>query len=389
MSWNPFHPDIMEDPSSGHEYLLDQCPVHFFSSPEMRFYTLSRYDDVSSCLRDTTRFSSQYGQGPNFSEPAGMLCDPPQHTLYRKLIQPAFSPKAVEELRPKVISLTNELVDKILSGDSTFDLHDKIAFPLPVTIIAGMLGVPSSDLEKFKRWSDIQVEIMGSGDLDKYKEEQIEFQNYMLKHLRGRKLELAKEGREGKQDLLNLIASARNEQDEAIPEGDALSMLNQLLVGGNETTTSLITNLFWRLLEKPSRWRTLLEDRSLVRSAVEESLRYDPPVLGLYRNSASDIEIHDETIPEGEKVYVYYAAANRDPRVFNKPNEFDISRKARRHMSFGLGTHFCVGAPTARLEAEVVLEVMLERMPDLRMLNSGERIKPFFLWGRKHLPCAW
>lgn len=389
MSWNPFHPDIMEDPSSGHEYLLDQCPVHFFSSSEMRFYTLSRYDDVSSCLRDTTRFSSQYGQGPNFSEPAGMLCDPPQHTLYRKLIQPAFSPKAVEELRPKVISLTNELVDKILSGDSTFDLHDEIAFPLPVTIIAGMLGVPSSDLEKFKRWSDIQVEIMGSGDLDKYKEEQIEFQNYMLKHLRGRKLELAKEGREGKQDLLNLIASARNEQDEAIPESDALSMLNQLLVGGNETTTSLITNLFWRLLEKPSRWRTLLEDRSLVRSAVEESLRYDPPVLGLYRNSASDIEIHDETIPEGEKVYVYYAAANRDPRVFNKPNEFDISRKARRHMSFGLGTHFCVGAPTARLEAEVVLEVMLERMPDLRMLNSGERIKPFFLWGRKHLPCAW
>ena len=389
MSWNPFHPDIMEDPSSGHEYLLDQCPVHFFSSSEMRFYTLSRYNDVSSCLRDTTRFSSQYGQGPNFSEPAGMLCDPPQHTLYRKLIQPAFSPKAVEELRPKVISLTNELVDKILSGDSTFDLHDEIAFPLPVTIIAGMLGVPSSDLEKFKRWSDIQVEIMGSGDLDKYKEEQIEFQNYMLKHLRGRKLELAKEGREGKQDLLNLIASARNEQDEAIPEGDALSMLNQLLVGGNETTTSLITNLFWRLLEKPSRWRTLLEDRSLVRSAVEESLRYDPPVLGLYRNSASDIEIHDETIPEGEKVYVYYAAANRDPRVFNKPNEFDISRKARRHMSFGLGTHFCVGAPTARLEAEVVLEVMLERMPDLRMLNSGERIKPFFLWGRKHLPCAW
>ena len=389
MSWNPFHPDIMEDPSSGHEYLLDQCPVHFFSSSEMRFYTLSRYNDVSSCLRDTTRFSSQYGQGPNFSEPAGMLCDPPQHTLYRKLIQPAFSPKAVEELRPKVISLTNELVDKILSGDSTFDLHDEIAFPLPVTIIAGMLGVPSSDLEKFKRWSDIQVEIMGSGDLDKYKEEQIEFQNYMLKHLRGRKLELAKEGREGKQDLLNLIASARNEQDEAIPEIDALSMLNQLLVGGNETTTSLITNLFWRLLEKPSRWRTLLEDRSLVRSAVEESLRYDPPVLGLYRNSASDIEIHDETIPEGEKVYVYYAAANRDPRVFNKPNEFDISRKARRHMSFGLGTHFCVGAPTARLEAEVVLEVMLERMPDLRMLNSGERIKPFFLWGRKHLPCAW
>ena len=389
MSWNPFHPEVMEDPGSGHEYLLDQCPVHFFSSPEMSFYTLSRYEDVSKCLRDTSRFSSQYGQGPNFSAPVGMLCDPPQHTLYRKLIQPAFSPKAVEELRPEVISLANELVDAILSGDRTFDLHDEIAFPLPVTIIAGMLGVPRSDLEKFKHWSDIQVEIMGSGDLEKYKEEQFEFQNYMLKHLRARKLELAKKDEGGKQDLLNLIASARTEQDEAIPESDALSMLNQLLVGGNETTTSLITNLFWRLLEKPERWRSLLEDRSLVRSAIEESLRYDPPVLGLYRNSASDIELHNETIPEGKKVYVYYAAANRDPRVFKKPNEFDIARKARRHMSFGLGTHFCVGAPTARLEAEVVLEVMLERMPDLRMIHSGERIKPFFLWGRKHLPCAW
>ncbi len=389
MSWNPFHPEVMEDPGSGHEYLLDQCPVHFFSSPEMSFYTLSRYEDVSKCLRDTSRFSSQYGQGPNFSAPVGMLCDPPQHTLYRRLIQPAFSPKAVEELRPKVISFTNELVDRILSGDGTFDLHDEIAFPLPVTIIAGMLGVPGSDLEKFKHWSDIQVEIMGSGDVEKYKEEQFEFQNYMLKHLRARKLELAKKDEEGKQDLLNLIASARTEQDEAIPESDALSMLNQLLVGGNETTTSLITNLFWRLLEKPERWWSLLEDRSLVRSAIEESLRYDPPVLGLYRNSTSDIELHNETIPEGEKVYVYYAAANRDPRVFKKPNEFDIARKARRHMSFGLGTHFCVGAPTARLEAEVVLEVMLERMPDLRMIHSGERIKPFFLWGRKHLPCAW
>ena len=233
------------------------------------------------------------------------------------------------------------------------------------------------------------MEIMGSGDLEKYKDQQVEFQNYMLKHLRERKIELEKQNGERKQDLLSFIASARNERGDPIPESDALSMLNQLLVGGNETTTSLITNLFWRLLEKPVRWQTLLKDRSLVRSAIEESLRFDPPVLGLYRNSTSDIELHDETIPEGEKVYVYYAAANRDPRVFKKPNEFDISRKARRHMSFGLGTHFCVGAPTARLEAEVVLEVMLERMPTLRMLNPGERIKPFFLWGRKHLPCAW
>ena len=154
-------------------------------------------------------------------------------------------------------------------------------------------------------------------------------------------------------------------------------MLNQLLVGGNETTTSLITNLFWRLLEKPVRWQTLLKDRSLVRSAIEESLRFDPPVLGLYRNSTSDFELHNETITEGEKVYVYYAAANRDPRVFKNPNEFDISRKAKKHMSFGLGTHFCV-VPLRRVSRLRWYLRYVGTDTNFKNAEPGERIKPFF-----------
>ena len=143
------------------------------------------------------------------------------------------------------------------------------------------------------------------------------------------------------------------------------------------------------MLEKPERWQTLLEDQSLIPQVVEESLRFDPPVLGLYRNTKRDIVLHGQMIPSGSKVYIHYAAANRDATVFPDPDEFDVSRIPQRHMSFGLGVHFCLGATTARLEAEVALRVLLERLPDLRLIDRGERIGPFFLWGRKTLPLAW
>lgn len=385
MSWSPFKPDIIEDPANGHQHLLRECPVHHCEEFDPPFYTLSRYADVEEALRDIETYSSHWGQGPRFTEPAGMLSDPPQHTVYRKLIQQAFTPKAVEALRPQVEALTDSLIDDILAGPAEFDFHDQFAFPLPVIIIAGMLGVPSSDLEQFKVWSDMQVDIMGSEDPTKYMDEQMKFQEYMFNHMMNRRSEL-ESGVEVPDDLLTLVAGAKQEEGDYIPDGDALSMLNQLLVGGNETTTSLITNLMWRLLEEPARWQMILDDASLIEGAVEESLRFDPPVLGLYRNNTRDVELHCQVIPEGNKVWINYAAANRDPDVFANPDEFDITRPLQRHMAFGLGVHFCIGAPTARLEAEVALNRLRERLPGLELVNTGERIGPFFLWGRRKLP---
>jgi cytochrome P450 len=355
---------------------------------EPPFYTLSRYADVEYALRDIETFSSHFGQGPRFTEPAGMLCDPPQHTQYRKLIQQAFTPKAVAKLRPLVVPLANRLVDDILAGEREFDLHDDLAFPLPVIIIAGMLGVPSEDLEDFKRWSDMQVELMGSEDPSQYVDEQTRFQAYMHAHMMSHR-SLIESGAEVPEDLLTLVAGAKTDTGEYIPDVDALSMLNQLLVGGNETTTSLITNMIWRLLEVPSRWQEILDDESLIGAAVEESLRFDPPVLGLYRNTTRNVELHGQVIPEGSKVYINYAAANRDAGIFEKPDEFSLHRESKRHMAFGLGVHFCIGAPTARLEAEVALSLLRQRVPDLRLLGDGERIGPFFLWGRRKLPVTW
>ncbi|MBO6702234.1 MAG: cytochrome P450 [Pseudomonadales bacterium] len=385
MSWSPFKPDIIEDPANGHQHLLKECPVHHCEEFDPSFYTLSRYADVEEALRDIETYSSHWGQGPRFTEPAGMLADPPQHTNYRKLIQQAFTPKAVEALRPQVASLTDELIDTILDGPDIFDFHDQFAFPLPVIIIAGMLGVPSSDLDQFKVWSDMQVDIMGSEDPTKYMDEQMKFQAYMFNHMMNRRGEI-EAGKDVPEDLLTMVAGARANDGAYIPDSDALSMLNQLLVGGNETTTSLITNLMWRLLEEPSRWQAIVNDESLIENAVEESLRFDPPVLGLYRTNTKDVELHGQVIPESSKIWINYAAANRDESVYENPDEFDMTRSMKRHMAFGLGVHFCIGAPTARLEAEVALRKLRERLPELELMDAGERIGPFFLWGRRTLP---
>lgn len=387
MTWSPFSQENMADPAVSHDELLQRCPVHLCRDFDPPFYTLSRYEDVQAALRDVDTFSSQFGQGPRFTEPQGMLCDPPQHTHMRKLVQQAFAPKAMANLRGRVCELCDQLIEEALAGAPEFDLHDDFAFPLPVIIIAGMLGVPERDIDAFKRWSDVQVAAMGSQDPSQFASEQMAFAAYMQALFTKRRRALI-DNDDVPEDLLTIIAGGRYKGD-LIAESDALSVLTQLLVGGNETTTSLITNMVWRLLEERTRWDALLADRSLIAAAIEESLRFDPPVLGLYRHTTRDVELHGITIPKNAKVYINYAAANRDPVVFPNPDRFDLNRSRNRHLSFGLGVHFCLGAPMAKLEAEIALNAVLDHMPDLRLLGDGERIAPFFLWGRRRLPVAW
>ena len=373
----------MADPANGHQELLTECAVHRCDAFEPPFYTLSRYEDVEQALRDIETFSSQFGQGPRFTDPAGMLCDPPQHTYVRKLVQQAFTPKAMRQLQPRIEKVTQDLIAEI-KGRETFDFHDDFAFPLPVIIIADMLGVPEEDLERFKHWSDIQVAAMGAEDPSQYESEQLEFFSYMQNHLLSRRADLAA-NKSVPDDLLTIVADGKDDNGELLSEGDAQSVLMQLLVGGNETTTSLITNLMWRLLQN-EQWSLLVEQPELIEAAIEESLRYDPPVLGLYRNTTREVSLHGETIPANVKVYMNYAAANRDERVFTDPDKFDIGRDRKRHLAFGLGTHFCLGAPMARLETQIAYVALASALPNLELVEDGERIAPFFLWGRRKLP---
>lgn len=383
MSWNPFDPDVLADPANGYKHLGARCPVHHFANFDPPFYTLSRFADVEAALRDIETFSSEFGQGPRFTPPVGMLCDPPQHTFYRSLVQRAFTPKMIEALRPRVTALSHELIDAF-PAHAGFDLHDAFAFPLPVVIIAELLGVPTADLDRFKHWSDIQVAAMGAADARPYADDQAAFFGYLQQHLRTRRHQL-REGAAATEDLLGLLAAARDGAGELLPEEQLLSVLSQLLVGGNETTTSLITNCVWRLLQF-GLWSDLVAHPELVDAAVEESLRFDPPVLSLYRNTTCDVAIQGVRIPRGAKVCLHYAAANRDPDEFPNPDQFELHRPRQRHLAFGLGVHFCLGASMARMEAQIALTSLLQRVPRLALRGDGERIAPFFLWGRRRLP---
>lgn len=386
MAWDPFSPDVLADPANGYPSLLDACPVHRYEGFDPPFYTLSKYADVAEALRDIETFSSQRGQGPRFTAPIGMLCDPPQHTFYRSLVQSAFTPKMIAGLRPRVTALAVELIDGFEQRGHC-DLHDDFAFPLPVVIIAELLGVPTADMEQFKAWSDVQVAAMGAKDPSIYQKDQEQFRDYLLKQIHQRRGGAAPAD-SAAGDLLGQLV-AQKFSGAWLPEEQVLSVVSQLLVGGNETTTSLITNVVWRLLQNPSLWQRLAAQPELIEAAVEESLRFDPPVLGLYRNTTRDVVVRGRTIPAGSKVLLHYAAANRDPEAFPNPNEFDLDRPRKRHLAFGLGVHFCLGAPMARLEAEIALAQLTARLPQMRLLDDGERIAPFFLWGRHKLPVVW
>ncbi len=377
--YSPIDDATLRDHHQGYADLLANEPVRVFEGYDPRFYILSRYEDVEAALRNIEVFSSHQGQGPRYTPPSGMVCDPPLHTLHRGLVQQAFTPGAIRALAPRVETLTGELLDAV-AGRDRFDVHDDFAFPLPVVIICEMLGVPADDIQRFKQWSDSSVEAMGAEDPTPWLGELEALGNYILDQIAERRRQ-----RSPPDDLISRMVLAESDGarlDDAAIQG----LVSQLLVGGNETTTSLITNVVWRLLEHRPLWERVVAEPALVDRAVEESLRFDPPVLALFRTTTREVTVRGVVIPSGAKVMLQYAAANRDPAVFEDPDRFSLDRPARKHLSFALGVHVCIGAEMARLEARTALRALAARFPDLELVDRGERIKPFFLWGRRRLP---
>jgi cytochrome P450 len=352
----------------------DWAPLQRFG-PDDAWWALTGYDDVNAALKDHERWLARYGQGPHFAKAGGMLDDPPGHTRFRRMVLATFAAKQIERLAPQVEHLAHELLDDV-AGDG--DLHDDYACPLPVVTIARVIGVAEGDVWMFKRWSDDLVAALGRGESAGASGD--ELRAYLLDGLRSRR-----SGAVITDDLLSTLAATDATDDEL------LGVLVQLLVGGNETTTSLITNCVWRLVEHGS-WRTFLAD-GLLDAAIEESLRFDPPVLGLFRTTGCPMRVGGVDLAERTKVWMVYAAANRDPVVFDDPHSFrldrDVDELRRRHLSFGAGIHFCVGAPLARLEASVAVRVLAQRFPDLTITAPPERIEPFLLWGQRKVPVRY
>jgi cytochrome P450 len=379
----------MDDPISAHRWLREHCPVHYFEGFEPPFYTLSRYEDVAAALRDTDTFSSTQGQGPRRTASGGLFSDPPEHTQFRRLLQRAFTPRAIAEMEPFIEGLAAELVDSF-SHRGHGDLHHLLASPLPTITIATMLGIPPEDRDRFKRWSDALVAELADEQPGAYRDERRELREYIAGHIDDRRAKLLA-GEQLPRGLISALVTAEDEGASFTP-AEIHGVVVQLLVGGNETTTSLITNAVVRLLESPTLYERVRVDLDLIDTVIEESLRFDAPVLGLFRTTTRRVHLHGVDIPANAKVMLLYSAANHDGEMFHSPDDFSIDRpgaEQRRHLGFGAGPHYCLGAPLARLEARAALRAIVERLPELRFDGGHERVAPFFLWGRRSLPVAW
>ena len=398
--YDPLSEATLADPFPAYAELRERCPVHHHADFTPPFFTLSRYDDVREALVDHGTWSIRYGQSPQYTRPAGLVNDPPEHTAFRQLFSRAFTPRVVGRIEAQIAGLADGIVDGFVDRRAG-DLHDLYAVELPTIVIARLLGIPTEDRGRFKEMSTALTATYNAPDPHESAAPRAAFDDYFSGILDERRARVAATGATVPMpehvgtvlpdDLITsfLVAEVDGRR---LDDRELQWMLLLLLLGGNETSTALITNLVWRLLERPERWTAVRADPALVDAAVEESLRHDPPVLGLFRTPTHDVTRHGVTIPEKAKVMLCFASANRDADQFEQPEEFRLDRPAhefKRHMSFGFGAHFCPGAALARLEARVTLRLFAERLPGLGLAGTPQRIAAFNLWGRRTLPVTW
>jgi cytochrome P450 len=399
--YHPLDPAVLADPFPAYEALRTSCPVHHLEGFTPPFFTLTRYADVMDGLRDWGLWSIRYGDSPQYMRPAGLFNDPPAHTGFRKLFNRGFTPRTVARLEGDIEALARELVEQALPAGAG-DFREVFASRLPSIIIARLIGVPPEDLGLFREMCDDLTATYNLPDPSASERPRARLDAYFQDHIDERRglLRAADVDVPGPEhlgevvpdDLLSALVVAE-EDGQVLGDDDLHLLLLLLLLGGLETSTALLTNLVWRLLEDRSLWEAVQRDRALVDVAVEESLRFDPPVLGLFRTPTRDVTLHGVGIPERSKVMLCFASANRDvPNGLDHPDEFRLDRpldRVRQHVTFGFGVHYCPGAHLARLEGQISLRVLLDLMPDLRLDGPTERIEPFLLWGRSRLPVRW
>lgn len=364
--YDPYDHVIHDDPFPVYRALRDQHPLYY--NEEKKFWAISRFDDVFAAANDFETFCSSGGisieGGSANLLPMMILMDPPRHDRMRGIVNRAFTSRRVAALEPKIRELAEDLLDEFIAHGGG-DLVDAYASPIPSLVIADFLGVSRSDREKFREWSDAAIR-QDPNAPDTQKAGAAAAQSlyaYFTEVIEDRRVR-------PQEDLVTALIQAEVDGDRLSQE-ELLGFCFLLLVAGNETTTNLISNGVIALAEHPDQRRQLSRSPDLMADAVEEILRYDGPVQGLARTTTRETQLHGKKLPSGEKVLLLYGAANRDDRRFADPDAFDIRRNQGRHLGFGQGRHFCLGASLARLEARVAFEALLSRAPDYELVSGG------------------
>ena len=378
------------EPSAGHHHLMEHCPVHREESFDPPFYVVSRHADVLAMLLEPTQWRN--GDGPGvFVQQGGVLgsADDPDHRRQRRVLQDGFRPAAIASMAVHIEGIGRRLWDRAFARDGEGDFVRLFAFPFPAEVIAELLGVAPDDREKFGEWSDDIVNGLGGGDLSLVERANVGIYG-IVDQLVAERTSILESGQEPPDDLVTVMTRALRAGE--LSHGEVRRLSQQILVAGHETTASLISLMLYRLIDDPDLFDTLRRRRDLVDSAIEEFLRFDSPVQGLFRSSRDACRLGDVEIEPGTKVQVLFAAANRDPRVWNDPDEIDperFARGSRPHLAFGWGVHHCIGNALARHEARFALEAMLDTFDEIELTGPVAVNFPFILRGLTTLPVRW
>ncbi len=380
-----YGPEFRADPYSVFAQIREREPVlqQAGFDGETPIWFITRHDDVAAVLVDDERFVRDPRLALTAAEIEARQLSPPgleaienhmlnrdgdDHRRLRRLVTKAFTPRMVEQLRPRIQAIADELLDAVETRRE-MDLSAEYAFPLPITVIAELLGVPNEDQHRFKEWSDAIISpAVDPEEMDGFFEQMGAFVAYLTEFFAARRAE-------PKQDLVSALLAARDQED-ALTEEEVFGTVVLLIVAGHETTVGLIGNAVVNLLEHPDQLALVLADPSLIPGAVEELLRYEGPVeRSLPRWATVDVELGGKTIQKGDLVIPILGSADRDPERFPDPDALDVRREDVRHLAFGRGSHYCLGAPLARLEAEVALETLFRRLPGLRLAVPREELE--------------
>ena len=388
-------PSNRADPYAAYTQIREHGPLRL---PDLHLAVFSSYRDCDDVLRHPSsasdsakstavrqRFAAA-DDDRSFGEPSFLFLDPPDHTRLRRLVSKAFVPKVVTALEPDITALVRSLLDAVAEkGD--FDVITDLAYPLPVAVICRLLGVPIEDEPEFSKASALSAQSLDpfmtfTGEASENLESQLQAGLWLRGYLRDL---ITRRRSDPGDDLMSGLIQVEESGDQ-LTEEEIIATCTLLLVAGHETTVNLIANAVLAMLRHPLHWAALGRDPSLVSGVVEETLRYDPPVQLMGRIAADDMAIGDTTIPKGDTMMLLLAAAQRDPAAFDRADEFMPDRESIRHLGFGKGPHFCLGAPLARLEAGIALSEVTARFPNARMVGEPEYKPNLTLRGMSTLP---